>query len=171
VIRFKKMDRKSLAVSIGPSGVEVRLPQWASVRDPRVREAISQHLTRAARLVPPEPDPPRPLTREELRQETEECARRLQVEPKRLQVRTMSTRWGSCTSRGNVTLSDRILQMTRLLREYLICHELAHLRVLNHGPEFRQLMAQVMPDWKLREEWLVGWIARRELQAMTSRRR
>lgn len=171
MIRYKKMDRKSLAVSLGPSGVEVRLPKWASVRDPRVREAVAQHLTRAARLVPPEADPPRPLTRAELRSEALSWARKLGVEPRRVQVRAMSSRWGSCTSRGNITLSDRILQMPRLLREYLICHELAHLRYLDHGSDFRHLMSRVMPDWKLREEWLVGWIARRELQALSAGQR
>ena len=94
MIRYKKMERKSLAVRLGPSGVEVRLPRWASTRDPRIREAIMEHLTRAAKLVPPEPDPPSPLTRDELQAEAEVWAARLGVTPKRIQVRNMATRWG-----------------------------------------------------------------------------
>ena len=170
MIRYKKMDRKSLAVRLGPAGVEVRLPRWASSRDPRVREAVMQHLTQAAKLVPPELDPARPLTRAELQAEALAWADRLSVAPKRIQVRTMASRWGSCTSLGNVTFSDRILHMPKLLREYLICHELLHLRVLNHGPQFRRLLEDCLSDWKLREEWLVGWVARREIESLRARR-
>ncbi len=170
MIRYKKMDRKSLAIRLGPAGIEVRLPRWSTSRDPRVREAVMQHLIRAAKLVPPELDPPRPLTREELQVEAMAWADRLGVTPKRIQVRTMASRWGSCSSLGNITLSDRILQMPKLLREYLICHELLHLRELNHGPRFRQALEECVSDWKLREEWLVGWVARRALHALDGRR-
>lgn len=170
MIRYKKMDRKSLAVRLGPAGTEVRLPLWASTRDPRVHDAVMQHLARAAKLVPPELDPPRPLTRAELQGEAESWAARLGVTPKRIQVRVLSSRWGSCTSLGNVTFSDRILQMPKLLRDYLICHELLHLKVLNHGPQFRRLLEDSLSDWKLREEWLVGWVARRELDTLRSHR-
>jgi len=171
LIRYKKMERKSLAIRLGPAGVEVRLPQWASTHDPRVREAVMQHLARAAKLVPPELDPPRPLTRAELQAEADAWADRLSVSPKRLQVRRMATRWGSCTSLGNVTFSDRILHMPKLLRDYLICHELLHLRELNHGPQFRCLLEGCLSDWKLREEWLVGWVARSEIESLRARRR
>ena len=170
VIHYKKMQRQSLAVRLGPAGVEVRLPQWASSRDPRVREAIFQHLARAAKLVPPESDPARPITRAQLQKETLDQAARLSVAPNRVQVRAMSSRWGSCTSLGNITFSDRILHMPSLLREYLICHELLHLKELNHGPQFRRLLDQCVPDWKLREEWLVGWVAQKELQVLKARR-
>jgi len=166
LIRFKKMNRKSVAINIGPAGVEVRLPEWASTRDPQLREDIAKHLARLAQALPPHLATSQPLDRAALAQEVAAWAERLQVQPARIQVRHLSTRWGSCTSRGNLTFSDRILDMPDPLRQYLICHELIHLRVLNHGPQFRRLLTQAMPDWKQRQEWLASWVARGELAAL-----
>lgn len=166
VIRHKKMDRKSVAITIGPGGVEVRLPYWLSTRHPSLAAMVRRRLTQVARDAPPFPD--RPLAREQLQLEARRWAAVLGVRPNRIQVRQMVSRWGSCSSRGNVTFSELILEMPLPLREYLICHELAHLRVLNHGPAFRRLMDSAIPDWKQRERWLAGWVASRELAALAA---
>lgn len=164
------MERKSLQVRLGPAGVEVRLPLWASVRDPNTRKIVEQHLAQAAKDAPRQPNPTVPITKNGFCTEVMAWAIRLGVAPNRVQVRRMSSRWGSCTSRGNITFSHRVLEMPTVLRDYLICHELTHLRVLNHGPEFKCLMSLIMPDWKRREQQLGGWVARQELQAMLRRR-
>ena len=167
LIRYKKMERQSLQVRLGPDGVEVRLPLWVSVRDPGTRRVVEEQLAHAAQDAPREPDPAAPLTRKALQADVMSWASLVGVAPNRTQVRRMSSRWGSCTSKGNVTFSNKVLEMPATLRDYLICHELVHLRVLNHGPEFQRLMATVMPDWRKREKWLAGWVARRELRAMS----
>ena len=166
LIRYKRMERKSLAVIMGPAGVEVRMPRWARLRDPKLRQIVVEQLERAAAHAPQDPDPPRPLSREQFTAEAAAWAARLGVQPHRVQVRSMTSRWGSCSSKGNVTFSESTLYMPALLRHYLICHEFNHLRVLNHGPDFRRLMSEAMPDWQKREKALGGWVARRELAGL-----
>ena len=169
MIRYKKMERRSVALSVGPAGVEVRLPYGVSARSPELRRFVAEQLAKAAATAPDDPDPARPLSRQQLCLEVAAWAARLGVSPNRTQVRAMTSRWGSCTSRGNLTFSRRTLEMPSSLRDYLICHELTHLRELNHGPEFRRLMSAAMADWKRREKALCGWVARQELAALRRR--
>ncbi|MHB0875572.1 MAG: M48 metallopeptidase family protein [Anaerolineae bacterium] len=169
MIRYVRMERKSISVIMGPGGVEVRMPRWARLRDPKLRQIVVEQLEKAAAGGPTEADPPRPLSREQFDAEAAAWAARLGVRPHRVQVRSMTSRWGSCSSNGNVTFSDRTFTMPASLRQYLICHEFVHLRVLNHGPEFRHLMDDAMPDWKERERALGGWVARVELASLRRR--
>jgi predicted metal-dependent hydrolase len=66
----------------------------------------------------------------------------------------MQRKWGSCSSRDNITLNSSLTWLPPDLAEYVILHELVHLRVFNHGKEFKALMSQHMPDWKTREKAL-----------------
>lgn len=65
-----------------------------------------------------------------------------------LTIRTMKTRWGSCTSKGRVTLNRKLLHMSEDLIDYVILHELCHLKELNHSPRFYALMDRVLPHWR-----------------------
>lgn len=65
-----------------------------------------------------------------------------------LTIRTMKTRWGSCTSRGRVTLNRKLLHMSEDLIDYVILHELCHLKEMNHSPRFYALMDRVLPHWR-----------------------
>ncbi|MCB9450309.1 MAG: M48 family metallopeptidase [Anaerolineaceae bacterium] len=84
----------------------------------------------------------------------DEWSVRIGVQPKRVQFRTMTRKWGSCSSKNNVTLNQRLTWLPPRLAEYIVCHELVHLRELNHGPQFKALMTTYMPDWKSREQEL-----------------
>lgn len=169
MIRYKKMERKSVALRIGPAGVEVRLPLGVSARSAEIKRVVATQLSKAARLAPTDPEPTRALAKAELMREVDEWTVRLGVAPRRTQVRRMSSRWGSCTSLGNVTLSERILRMPLSLRDYLICHEITHLHELSHGSGFQRLMSAAMPDWRKREKELCGWVARQELAVLSRR--
>ncbi len=63
-------------------------------------------------------------------------------------VRTMRRRWGSCTADGRITLNTRLVQTDPRCIDYVLLHEIAHLRELNHGPRFRALLKSLLPDWK-----------------------
>lgn len=71
-----------------------------------------------------------------------------------LRLRRMRRRWGSCTGQGVVTLNTRLVERCRCLIDYVLVHELCHLRELNHSPRFHALVAALMPDWRTRSEAL-----------------
>ncbi|MFN7118406.1 MAG: M48 family metallopeptidase [Saprospiraceae bacterium] len=69
-------------------------------------------------------------------------------------LKNLHSRWGSCSSKGNVNLSTRLLFAPQDVQDYVIIHELAHLVEMNHSPRFWKLVADAMPDYKTKEKWL-----------------
>lgn len=70
-------------------------------------------------------------------------------------VRDMTSRWGSCnTATGKITLNLQLAKYPLPCLEYVILHELAHLKVHGHGPEFKAILDQYMPSWKERRKQL-----------------
>ena len=77
--------------------------------------------------------------------------------PSEWTVRDMTSRWGSCnTGIGKITLNLRLVRYPLPCLEYVILHELAHLSVHGHGPDFKAILDQYMPDWKARKKLLNG---------------
>ena len=71
-----------------------------------------------------------------------------------LRVKKMRTRWGSLSQRGYINLNMALVQLPEELMELVVVHELCHLKHFDHGPGFKQLMSQCLPDWKAREQAL-----------------
>ncbi len=70
-------------------------------------------------------------------------------------IRRMKTRWGVCNwVKRKVTYAQMLAGKPRDLVEYIVCHELTHLDVHNHGPDFHALMDRRMPDWRVRRKLL-----------------
>jgi predicted metal-dependent hydrolase len=69
-------------------------------------------------------------------------------------IRNQRTRWGSCTSSGRISLNWRLVQMPPAVRDYVLLHELMHLRVRNHSPRFWQQVARVCPHVNEARRWL-----------------
>lgn len=87
------------------------------------------------------------------------------LQPAGISIRRQRTRWGSCTANGRINLNCAALFLPGSLVEYLIVHELCHLRHMNHSGRFWKLVASFMPDHKQRERelaaaWNVvpGWV-------------
>lgn len=72
----------------------------------------------------------------------------------RVQVRDQRSRWGSCSRRGTISLNWRLVQIPLFVRDYLIAHELAHLRQMNHSRRFWAVVEQFFPAWRDAERWL-----------------
>lgn len=69
--------------------------------------------------------------------------------PTELKIRTTRTRWGSCSAKGSINLSSNLLKKRPELIDYVIIHELCHLRHRNHGQEFHRLLNELCPESKL----------------------
>jgi len=81
-------------------------------------------------------------------------ARKTGTSPSRIEVRDLGFRWGSCGRNGIVFLNWRLLQLPVRLADYVICHELIHLREPHHGPAFWALLDSAQPDWRERRDEL-----------------
>jgi predicted metal-dependent hydrolase len=71
-----------------------------------------------------------------------------------ISVRAQRTRWGSCSPRGEISLNWRLVQVPEWVRDYVILHELAHRRHLNHSARFWQEVERLCPDYEAAETWL-----------------
>ena len=72
------------------------------------------------------------------------------MQPVEIAMRPMRKKWASCSSRGRLTFDSGLLEVDRDFGEYVIVHELLHLRVANHGPVFSALLTAYLPDWRRR---------------------
>ncbi len=80
-------------------------------------------------------------------------APRLGVAVPPLRLSSAKTRWGSCSHHGGISLNWRLVYMPLAVIDYVVCHELAHLKEMNHSPRFWSVVEQLCPDWrKLRLE-------------------
>lgn len=68
--------------------------------------------------------------------------------PAGIVIRTMKRRWGSCSNKGIITLSTELIKLPDLFIEYVILHELCHLKHHNHGRDYYGLLSEVFPDYK-----------------------
>ena len=72
----------------------------------------------------------------------------LGVAPPPLRLSSARTRWGSCSRHGGISLNWRLILMPPPVVDYVVCHELAHLREMNHSPRFWSVVEQLYPDWR-----------------------
>jgi predicted metal-dependent hydrolase len=68
--------------------------------------------------------------------------------PTCLVIRSMKSRWGSCSRKGIITLSTELIKLPDIFIEYVIIHELCHLKQHNHGKEYYKLLSELFPEWK-----------------------
>lgn len=101
------------------------------------------------------------------KQAVTDFARRLEIFSTKLGVSFASlslsnarSRWGSCNSRQEIRLNWRLLQAPPHIINYVICHELAHLKEMNHSTKFWAVVASIYPDYKLAEKELKTWSPR-----------
>ena len=72
----------------------------------------------------------------------------LRVNPKVIRVQEMRRKWGSCSAAGTVTLASDLVDQEARFQDYVIVHELLHLRFSNHGRMFKALMTAHVPGWQ-----------------------
>ena len=99
--------------------------------------------------------------REILRPKLEEYlafwGRQTGLHPEKWQMRDMKTRWGSCNPRTKkLWFSVGLVEKPDECIEYVVLHELAHLKIANHGADFKAFLTHFMPDWRVRQKQLNG---------------
>lgn len=167
-VRLQRERLARLRVSDGPTIWEIGTPVWyrgerlpllGADDDPRVLRLGDQCIP-----APPGPIPEdwRPVVEEHLRRLAARelpalvltAAATWDLPVQRVSIRNQRTRWGSCSRRGTISLNWHLVQTPTLVRDYLIAHELAHLREMNHSRRFWALVAEFFPAWRDAERWL-----------------
>lgn len=164
--RILRSARRTLALEITPAGeVLVRAPKRMSEGHIRAfvesRQGwLEKHLAALGqreavpKLTHPELEALKAEARPLLLSRAEELAPKLGVSFGRVTVRTQRTRWGSCSNQGNLNFNALLLLAPAEVQEYVVAHELAHRREMNHSPRFWALVEGVIPDWRERRAWL-----------------
>jgi predicted metal-dependent hydrolase len=147
--------------------VRVTMPRWGSRREAELFAHQQQSwIERQRRRAAERPPLPAPLySPEELRalqirarKELPEALRQLAdahgLTVSRVSVRNQRSRWGSCSPSGHICLNWRLLLMPEPVREYVLIHELMHLRRLDHSRVFWKLVAAACPAYEESRKWL-----------------
>jgi len=92
--------------------------------------------------------------REEITAAAQQWASRMGLSYRSISIRDQKTRWGSCSSRGTLSFNWRLVMAPPAILEYVVIHELAHLKQPNHSRAFWQLTGQYYPDFKKARAWL-----------------
>lgn len=145
-----------MVMKLTPVGIVVFIPQRFTENSPSVRKFIAEGLEQLGHRVLPQAHQ---LTPDTLRSMVDHWSEVMGIYPQRVTVRDMYRKWGSCSSKGNITLNTALCRVSPELAEYVVVHELAHLRVFNHGKEFKALMSDHLPDWRDREQRLNALLA------------
>lgn len=81
-------------------------------------------------------------------------AKEMGVSYEKVFVKAQKTRWGSCSSKGNINLNCLLLEVPPYVRKYVIVHELAHRKKMNHSERFWKVVADEIPDYQKAVKWL-----------------
>jgi predicted metal-dependent hydrolase len=126
--------------------LHVALPHHATGE--QIRDAVQAWLMRQAKRL--------------FTERLDHFAPRLGVQWRKLVLSNAGTRWGTAHSDGTIRLNWRLIQFRMPVIDYVVAHELSHLRVMDHSPRFWGTVATVVPDWRelrgqLRDEALPPW--------------
>lgn len=165
-----RSSRRTLSIEVDREGrVLVRAPQNCSIRQieaflARKAEWIAQKSDMQKRQAELKKDQTqlteqqrlfyREMAREVLTQRTAYYAGVMGVTYGRIAIREQKTRWGSCSARGNLNFNWKLIQMPPGVLDYVVVHELAHLREMNHSGRFWDLVESYMPEYKTYRNWL-----------------
>lgn len=132
VLRLGRSTDVTRLVAAGPSEVWLALP--ADAGEQQVRDAVQAWLQTEAKRV--------------LGERLASLAQRIEAQPRAWAISSARSQWGSCTQDGRIRLSWRLVHFAMPVIDYVVAHELAHLKELNHGPRFWSAVAQLLPGFE-----------------------
>ncbi|MEP7310519.1 MAG: SprT family zinc-dependent metalloprotease [Acidobacteriota bacterium] len=146
--------------------IRVTIPRGGSKREAEdfARSQAAWVATQRARLADRPPETGRPSlqvdpdalarAKHELPTRLLELAALHGLNVSRVSVRNQRWRWGSCSRNGHICLNWRLVQMPPSVRDYVMIHELMHLKRMDHSPRFWTLVAAACPDYAAARDWL-----------------
>lgn len=143
-IRFQAMQQELIKSRVSKTEVVVSFPADLAPSDPAVQAEATKAATRAIKREAEAVLPARLFM----------LAKQHGYNYKSVSVKNMTSRWGSCSNNGVINLSIWLMQTSDELINYVICHELAHLKQPNHSPAFWQTVATMVPDYSRRRSSL-----------------
>jgi predicted metal-dependent hydrolase len=163
--------RRYLIRVIEDGTVRVTVPRWGSKREAaafaeRERAWVEKQLTRlAADRARRTPNEQTAQTNDERRASLSRAKVELPVRlhelaaqhgltVSRVSIRNQRWRWGSCSRRGHICLNWRLVTMPEHVRDYVLIHELMHLKRMDHSPKFWMLVAAACPEYEKARAWL-----------------
>ena len=160
-----KCDRKTIAIQIKPDGqVLVRCPKRMRVEEARrfvesKVDWIEKHLAKrppqnVSKYTPKEIEQLREQARKLVTERVRYYAPIIGVTYGQIAIRTQHTRWGSCSSKGNLNFNCLLSLVPPEVLDYVVVHELCHRKELNHSARFWVQVEQVLPDYKAQRKWL-----------------
>lgn len=160
-----RSNRRTVAICVRPDGsVLVRAPRRARLSEieaivaekeqwickSREKLAAMRDERKIITLTPKEIAEVKQQLRICLEQRCAYFARRMGVDYRNIRVNSAAARWGSCTSQGNLNFTYRLFFTAPELVDYVVVHELAHRREMNHSSRFWNVVAGVLPDYQKR---------------------
>lgn len=142
-IKIENEKRKSIAFYLAPEELTIALPDNVPTLALDSLRAIVENPRLAF-------GPRDQIGKEEFKAMVTTWMIKLDVRPSRIQLRNLTSKWASCSPSGNIIFNQKLLNMPKQFAEYVICHELLHLKVKRHNKLFRNLLYAYMPDWRER---------------------
>ena len=160
-----KSDRKTIAIQIKPDGqVVVRCPKRMRIEEARrfvesKADWIEKHLANrqpqnVAKYTPQEIEQLREQARKLIAERVKHFAPIVGVTYGQIAIRTQHTRWGSCSSKGNLNFNCLLALVPPEVLDYVVVHELCHRKELNHSAHFWNEVERILPDYKTKRSWL-----------------
>lgn len=166
-VELERLKRKTLAIQVtrdihllikAPWGMSEReisrfVEQkqfWLYKQAKRMMECKTKHVERSKeeiRIL-------REQAREILTEKTNVYVQQLGVSYNKIRIGNQTTRWGSCSSKGTISYNWKLVLMPEAIMDYVVVHEVCHLKEMNHSSQFWQLVSRVLPDYEQRRAWL-----------------
>lgn len=135
-----EMNTGPALVWLAGGEIHVALPHREGKTAGAVREALGRWYKEQARRI--------------IKDRVEYLAELASLQPAGVRVKTQKCRWGSCSARGNLNLSWKLVMAPLEIIDYVVVHELCHLVRMDHSADFWRRVALVCPDYKKRRRWL-----------------
>ena len=127
--------------------------EWIEENYKKVQERISNQQTFTEKEVKEY----REKARRVLTEKTMWWAEKMGVDYGRISIRQQATRWGSCSVKGNLNYNWKLILLPEELQDYVVVHELAHRREMNHSQRFWKIVEGELPDYLSRRKQLRGF--------------